>query len=142
MHFSFFIFHFLNNIYENTLQPSKLFFSCSILILYFRIRYYNHNFISIAIAIAITKQFNNLILIINKLCKLQTMSTSHNWNTVISNFIISLGFVQLREDTCVYGFFSDGKLVVIMALSIYVDGLISLGSDSIGRQEQPIVCND
>ena len=55
-----------------------------------------------------------------------------NWNTVISNFIISLGFVQLREDTCVYGFFSDGKLV--MALALYVDDLI-LGTDSIGRQE-------
>ena len=55
-----------------------------------------------------------------------------NWNTVISNFIISLGFVQLREDMCVYGFFSDGKLVMVLAL--YVDDLI-LGSENIGRQE-------
>ena len=46
--------------------------------------------------------------------------------------VISLGFIQLSGDTCVYGFFSEEKLVMVLAL--YVDDLI-LGSDSIERQE-------
>jgi hypothetical protein len=58
--------------------------------------------------------------------------SGRNWNNLISNFIISLGLVQLREDTCVFGYFIDGKLALVIAL--YVDDII-LGSDTIERQQ-------
>ena len=54
-----------------------------------------------------------------------------NWNTLISDFLINLKFVRLREDLCVYALFVGGKIVIILAL--YVDDLL-LGFDTEERE--------
>ena len=58
--------------------------------------------------------------------------SGRNWNSVISNFLKDLGFVQLRDDLCVYALFENGKLVAIIAL--YVDDIV-LGSDTEAREQ-------
>jgi len=55
-----------------------------------------------------------------------------NWNNVITKFLTEMGFVQLREDLCVFGYFEDGKLVAVVAL--WVDDII-LGVDSSSRRD-------
>ena len=55
-----------------------------------------------------------------------------NWNTVITEFLIEMHFVQLREDMCIFVLFVDGKLVAVVAL--YVDDII-LGVDSVARAD-------
>jgi hypothetical protein len=58
--------------------------------------------------------------------------SGRNWNTDISNFIVKdMGFVQLREDLCVYALFEEGQLVAVIAL--YVDDLL-LGCDTTQRE--------
>jgi hypothetical protein len=58
--------------------------------------------------------------------------SGRNWNSVITAFFIELGFVQLREDLCVFVLFHDGKLVAVTAL--YVDDIL-LGVDTRARAD-------
>jgi hypothetical protein len=58
--------------------------------------------------------------------------SGRNWNKLISSFLISIKFIALREDLCIFVLFIDGKLVAIIA--IYVDDLL-LGFDSIERRD-------
>ena len=58
--------------------------------------------------------------------------SGRNWNSAISDFLIQYGFVQLREDLCVYALFEDNQLVVVITL--YVDDFL-LGCKSIKHQK-------
>jgi hypothetical protein len=58
--------------------------------------------------------------------------SGRNWNIVICKFFLELGFVQLREDLCVFVLFVDGKIVAVVAL--YVDDIL-LGVDTVARKE-------
>ena len=51
---------------------------------------------------------------------------------MICKFFLELGFVQLREDLCVFVLFVDGKIVAVVAL--YVDDIL-LGVDTVARKE-------
>ena len=57
--------------------------------------------------------------------------SGRNWNSDISNFITQAGWIQLREDQCVYALFDEGKLVAVTTL--YVDDFL-FGFDSLERQ--------
>ena len=58
--------------------------------------------------------------------------SGRNWNSAISDFLIKYGFVQLREDLCVYALFEDNQLVAVITL--YVDDFL-LGCKSIKHQK-------
>jgi hypothetical protein len=58
--------------------------------------------------------------------------SGRNWNSAISDFLIKYGFVQLREDLCVYAFFEDNQLIAVITL--YVDDFL-LGCKSIKHQK-------
>ena len=58
--------------------------------------------------------------------------SGRNWNSAVSKFLIDYGFVQLREDLCVYVLFENNQLIVVITL--YVDDFL-LGCKSIKHQE-------
>jgi len=58
--------------------------------------------------------------------------SGRNWNSAVSNFLIDYGFVQLREDLCVYVLFEKNQLIVVITL--YVDDFL-IGCKSIKHQE-------
>jgi hypothetical protein len=58
--------------------------------------------------------------------------SGRNWNSVITAFFVELGFIQLREELCVFVLFVDGKLVAVVAL--YVDDIL-LGVDTRARAD-------
>jgi hypothetical protein len=58
--------------------------------------------------------------------------SGRNWNIVICAFFIDLGFVQIREDLCVFVLFVDGIIVAVVAL--YVDDIL-LGVDTVARAD-------
>jgi hypothetical protein len=67
------------------------------------------------------------------LCSLYGMpQAGRNWNSLISKFLLTLGFVALREDLCVFVLFDEGILVVVIAL--YVDDFIA-GFDTEAREK-------
>ena len=58
--------------------------------------------------------------------------SGRNWNSAVSKFLIEYGFVQLREDLCVYVLFENNMLVAVITL--YVDDFL-LGCQSAKHQE-------
>jgi hypothetical protein len=55
-----------------------------------------------------------------------------NWNKTISGFLVTIKFIKLREDLCVFILFINGNLAAVTA--VWVDDFI-LGFDSIHRKE-------
>ena len=49
-----------------------------------------------------------------------------NWYHTIDPLLISIGFVQLKSDTCIYIYDNDG---IIIILTIYVDDFLVIGGD-------------
>ena len=67
------------------------------------------------------------------LCSLYGMpQAGRNWNSLVSSFLITLGFVSLREDLCVFVLFVEGILVIVIAL--YVDDFVA-GFDTEAREK-------
>ena len=49
-----------------------------------------------------------------------------NWFHTIDPVLISIGFVPLKSDTCIYIYDHDG---IIIILTLYVDDLLVVGDD-------------
>jgi hypothetical protein len=58
--------------------------------------------------------------------------SGRNWNSAVSKFLLEYGFIQLREDLCVYVLFENNMLVAVITL--YVDDFL-LGCQSAKHQE-------
>ena len=50
-----------------------------------------------------------------------------NWFHTIDPVLISIGFVPLKSDTCIYIYERDG---IIIILTLYVDDLLVIGGDT------------
>ena len=56
-----------------------------------------------------------------------------NWFHIIDPALVSIGFVPLKSDTCIYIYDHDG---IIIILTLYVDDLLVIGGDPIDREDQ------